>query len=864
MSPFLFTSPDTPPTLKPSKPVRHHDDDAMPEAHGFSAAELKRAKNLVAEYLRDAGVRDAGVIAAESHRLVMQSAAELKAKPVVDRESPAEAALRAAVRLLEQWLAAAKTSQTEADAAEPVVAVRLPELALQQNETTVRPRAGRLDDVPRKNLSTVVPTPRPRPMTKQTLALIPKWLGKAGRGPADAQDDGLNAAGTSEAAAATHSVLSCLNMVRALLIVATFVSTFAAASYFYADLVAAGRTGGAVALTTLFAVLFGWVSFSFWTATCGLLVVLRRSRRSASAKKSKRTESLPTSAVVMPIYNEDPRAVFANLRAMARSLQSTGHADRFHFFVLSDTTDPQVRLQEEQAWAAFAESLPADGPAAFYRHRPKNVSRKAGNIADFCRRWGSNYRFMTVLDADSIMAGATLVEMVRRMQRDPQLGILQVPPLPVNRQSLFARVQQFAARVYGQVFLEGFALWSQCDGNYWGHNAILRTRPFMDHCDLPVLPGDGPLGGEILSHDFVEAALMRKAGFKVCLAHDLAGSYEECPSTVLAYAQRDQRWCQGNMQHLRLLAAEGWHPVSRVHLGMGAMSYLTSPLWLCFLVFSLIEAMSGPAVETVSDGSARLWLFGLGMAMLMLPKLWGMISVWKLAKPSERDTWRRLGSGVVLEIVISMLIAPIMMLLHSRFVASTFLGRKVKWNAQQRNDCSVSFREAAAVHTGHTLFGVAIGSAVALVVPQLFWWMLPITAGLSLSIPLSMLLGSVRAGRALADCGLLSTPEETIPPPVLKMQRAALAQAEAGTAEEGTDPLATLLWNPWRYALHIGVLRATESHTPLADEDYRRLEETALNEGLSAIVPAQRRALLNDVHALESLHLLARSHRLAL
>ena len=201
---------------------------------------------------------------------------------------------------------------------------------------------------------------------------------------------------------------------------------------------------------------------------------------------------------------------------------------------------------------------------------------------------------MIVLDADSVMSGESLVEMVERMEQDPEVGILQVPPVPVNRVSLFARCQQFAAQVYGPVFLEGFAWWSQIDSNYWGHNAIIRVAPFTRHCGLSALPGTPPLGGEFLSHDFVEAALMRRAGLKVCLAHDLEGSYEECPPTLIAYAQRDQRWCQGNMQHIRLVFSSGMPPMSRLHMGMGAMSYLSSPLWLLFLILSFLSVAFRP------------------------------------------------------------------------------------------------------------------------------------------------------------------------------------------------------------------------------------------------------------------------------
>jgi membrane glycosyltransferase len=529
-------------------------------------------------------------------------------------------------------------------------------------------------------------------------------------------------------------------------------------------------------------------------------------------------------------------------------LRATGSESRFHLFVLSDTTDAAIRLKEEQTWAEMTTRL-GSTPRLFYRHRRENTGRKAGNIAEFCSRWGADYKYMAVLDADSLMSGATLVEMVRRMERDPGLGILQAPPVPVNRQSLFGRLQQFAAQAYGAVFLEGYALWSQCDGNYWGHNAVIRVRPFMKHCDLPVLPGDGPLGGEILSHDFVEAALMRRAGWKVCLAHDLAGSYEECPATLLAFAQRDQRWCQGNLQHLRLLMAEGFHPASRLHLGMGAMSYLSSPLWFAFLMLSLTSAfVSG--VFRDDQSTSGLILFAVSLALLLLPKLWGVLALRAQASPPEiQSVWRKIGVGVLLEVAASMLVAPIMMLFHSRFVVSTLLGKKVVWNTQHRGDGKMHLAEAVAVHWGHTLIGLMIGLVTYWRAPQLLPWLMPIILGLVTSIPLTMLLGSVRVGRALAERGLLLIPEEVNPPEVI--QRQVSARREIKTTRNSSDrddPLLAMLADPAQFQLHVGIIRATGCEAPVTGAE-RNLIVTAAD-----IPPQLRRAVLDDLSLLESLH----------
>ncbi len=261
---------------------------------------------------------------------------------------------------------------------------------------------------------------------------------------------------------------------------------------------------------------------------------------------------------------------------MRRTLLDLDDPAGFEFFILSDTRDSEIAAEEERLWS-LAIDAEMKRSQFFTVDEPKNVGRKAGNLEDFCQRWGAHYKYMVVLDADSLMDASTLQSMVQRMEADSKLGILQVPPRPINRNTWFARLQQFAASVYGPIFTEGLDAWADGQSNYWGHNAIIRVAPFAQHCGLPLLPGKAPLGGEILSHDFVEAALMLRSGWRVQLASDLDGSYEECPTNLLDYAIRDQRWCQGNLQHARLIVSEGFHPTSRFHMAMGVLAYLASP-----------------------------------------------------------------------------------------------------------------------------------------------------------------------------------------------------------------------------------------------------------------------------------------------
>lgn len=825
------------------------------------APDVLHARDTVAQYLRDVGLTDPDLIAEES-RVIVDEAQRTEAASCAEAETSLSAvAVRLCVERLDQWLLALSARSGVAEQAGPlgsVVGARLPNLLGRYPHALKQGPLPEFVDGAQQEFTPVVPQPQPRSMRRQRLALIPAWLKLL---PATLL--GRDAAALHPAPAATTpaAVRPAPTLPRLALAIATLTST-GLATWLYCQVIAEDGFGWFDGvLAGLFGILFMWVSFSFWAATFGFLVVLRRPNVGDEPLSPTSPGELVPTAIVMPIYNEDPLKVFANLHAVAQSLEKTGCAAAFSVFVLSDTTDPDVWLEEERAWARLAVELPTE-LRVFYRHRTQNSGRKAGNIADFCRRWGGLYQYMIVLDADSVMEGSTMVEMVRRMQADPEIGILQAPPRPVQRHSFFARTVQFAAYVYGPVFLEGFALWSQCDGNYWGHNAIIRIRPFMEHCDLPILPGDGPLGGEILSHDFVEAALMRRAGYKVCLAHDLDGSYEECPTNLLDYAQRDQRWCQGNMQHLRLVCAEGLHPTSRLHFGMGAMAYLASSLWLLFLLLTFLGALVIGGAGTAESIPGGALLFSVSMAMLLLPKLWGVIALGRRAHRGAREVWKRAWASMVVETFSSMLVAPIMMLLHTQFVAATFLGKKVTWNAQNRDDGGLTLGDAISVHYGHTLCGVGGAVLAWLWAPGLLPWLSPVLLGLALAIPLCMLLGSVRFGEFLARRRLLLVPEEVAPTGVLQLQQTALARAQAARSGllDQTEPFILVLRDPTFYLLHVGMLRATDAGRPISAEQRTRIGDLVRAAAMQQISAQDRRAVLSDSATLQCLHLLMRSH----
>ncbi|MEW4486602.1 glucans biosynthesis glucosyltransferase MdoH [Thalassoglobus sp. JC818] len=592
----------------------------------------------------------------------------------------------------------------------------------------------------------------------------------------------------------------------------------------------------------LFSILSLWISFAFWVATIGFLTLVAQKMfriRHRSEKRPTSGETLQTrNAILIPVYNESPAMVFASIRAMVESLVSTGQHKHFDFFVLSDTQKSEIWLQEERVWAETVKLIP-DGMSLFYRRRIKNVSRKAGNLAEFCRRWGGGYEHMIVLDADSVMEGKTLVEMVHRMETDSHLGILQVPPKPVQRTSLFARLQQFAATIYGAVFLKGYETWTQSEGNYFGHNAIIRIAAFSEHCMLPVLPGKAPLGGEILSHDFVEAGLMLKAGFKVETA-DLGGSYEECPTTVDDYVIRDQRWCQGNLQHARLLMCSGFERPTRMHFATGVFSYLSAGLWILFMSTSFLGAYFDSANAGSTGSVAHLFL--TMFAMLLAPKVWSF--VWNLIQPERLKSLGGAGKlfvSLLLEILVSILIAPILAIYHTSFVVYAILGKSVQWSCQSRDDRDVAWRDAATRYWPHTALGVVLTLMSFSASLSFGLWMLPFTAGLMLSIPLITLLGSAQLGVEAKERGLFLIPEETNPPELLK-QRSQYRNELLATIREH-DFSNELFSDPDYIDLHLKILTETcgESEENSAIEGFDFEDWPTLSE-------QQRLAILSNAH----------------
>src|SRR3984957_6072038 len=419
-------------------------------------------------------------------------------------------------------------------------------------------------------------------------------------------------------------------------------------SLLFADLLSrTGWSNSRTVLLVLFVILFFLAAVGCTHGLYGFFLrVFGDKLRITNLKNFRETDIQGCStAVVFPIYNENVGRVYEGLRAPYGTLQRTGELEHFDFFILSDSTDPDKWVEEERCWFDLIHELDALGKI-YYRRRLDNEGRKSGNVRDFLNAWGRRYRYFLACDADSIMRGTTLVDLVKLMEAHPEVGLIQTVPALVNAETLFGRLQQFSNRLYGPVFIAGLNFWTLDMGNYWGHNALIRVEPFMQLCDLPRLPGHKPFGGQILSHDFVEAALLVRENRAVWLAYDLEGSYEEAPQGMIENAQRDRRWCQGNLQHGLVMFFRGLRGISRLHFLFGILGYLASPLWLAFLItFNWIlwyQKHTGLSVITehallinLSGTAHALLVFTICMTVLMLPKLLALIDL-------VSDTSRRL------------------------------------------------------------------------------------------------------------------------------------------------------------------------------------------------------------------------------
>jgi membrane glycosyltransferase len=513
-----------------------------------------------------------------------------------------------------------------------------------------------------------------------------------------------------------------------------------------------------------FAVGTPWTVVGFWNALIGLWLLHFHKDAMAAVAPYTPAGDQPTpirikTAVFMTVRNEDPGRAILRLKTVKASIDATSEGAAFSYFVLSDTSNPAVAAAEETAVEAWRAADP-DRDRIVYRRRAENKAYKAGNVHDFCERWGRDYTLMLPLDADSLMAGRDIVRMVRMMQAHPRIGILQGLVVGMPSSSGFARIFQFGMRHGMRSYTMGQAWWAADCGPFWGHNALVRIEPYREECKMPLLPGKPPLGGHVLSHDQVEATLMRRAGYEVRVLPEERGSWEENPPTMLEFAQRDIRWCQGNMQYLRLLDLPGLYPMSRFQLVWAILMFTGIPAWT--LMIALLPAAAWQGREVV-DFPVEL---GIGLyitffTMYLMPKIAGLIDVMLTRDGVARyGGWLRFGAGAAIELVFSFLQGAVSTMRTSIFMIGLAFGKSVVWGGQSRDAQRLSWEAAAWTFWPQTLFGLLVCGALLMIAPPVFWWSLPLTAGYLLAIPFAVLTADPRFGRALQRLGLCGIPED--------------------------------------------------------------------------------------------------------
>ncbi|QOG06629.1 glucans biosynthesis glucosyltransferase MdoH [Aureimonas sp. OT7] len=552
------------------------------------------------------------------------------------------------------------------------------------------------------------------------------------------------------------------------------------AGFLFATIITAnGATWLHFAQVCLLIVCCMWLAWGFNTAVAGIFFSRGKPNRRGGVLAPA---SVNRSAVLVPVYNEDADAVMARVAAMIEGLRRIRRLEAFDFFVLSDSTKAESVAAERRAVFEIAGALET-GTHLYYRHREKNTNRKAGNIGEFVTQQGGAYTYMIVLDADSLMRPETLVEMVARMDDDDELALLQTQPLIINRRSLFGRALQFSAALYSPFFSRGIAALQGREGPFWGHNAIIRTRAFAQSCGLPHLSGRPPFGGHILSHDFVEAALLARDGWKVRVDPDLEGSFEEAPSNLIEYAKRDRRWCQGNLQHGRLIPAPRLRFWSRVAMVSGIMAYAASPIWLLFLIVSMLDPILAPAPNYFPGDSlfpvfprpettkALLLLIGI-FTLLLLPKTLIAFRTALSHRAARFGGSIAVLAGATCELILTSALAPIMMLFQSKAVAEILMARDSGWPSTDREDEGVPLSAAFAASWWMVIVGAILMVTSYIYTLTLFLWVLPI----ALPLVVAPLFISLTADPVLGDkaraLSIFATPFEIAPEPVIRASEA--------------------------------------------------------------------------------------------
>ena len=529
--------------------------------------------------------------------------------------------------------------------------------------------------------------------------------------------------------------------------------------------------GAGLSGTGLTAVLLLFVPFGLFLAigmTTWILGVVASARKRLPAALQWPVECsvkglTVQTAIVFPIKNEDTAQVFANVATVREELRDIGADHLFDIYVVSNSDDPNCWVEEELAWHTVSRK----SDRVFYWRRHRKEGRKPANIAEFCERWGSRYEYMVPFDADSLMSADTLITLVHLMECNPRTALMQTSTDQVNGQTLFARLQQFDGLDNGRLVSWGERVWQGPASTYYGHNAIIRIAPFMEHCGLPRLPGPPPFGGDLISHDYVEAALLRRAGWDVWLVPELEESYEECPATLEEFFRRDRRWRQGDITNLQLLATPKLPLTGRVRFLITALRDLSPPL-LLILVGLIIGLADSPAIAASAIAiPVLIWDFSCRMGWAGVPVVSFGLSVYtRSINQDGLPVLRRFCSRILVQ-VLWLVAVPTRLLTYVSFVVGFACGRDVGWTTHRRTGHRSTLNHSIRAYWWHVLFGAAVTVVLILTDSWALEWLTPVLLAWILTVPLTLAFDSRRIGLLARRAGVLLTPEEHAPPPIV-------------------------------------------------------------------------------------------------
>ncbi|WP_339725808.1 glucans biosynthesis glucosyltransferase MdoH [uncultured Paraglaciecola sp.] len=606
----------------------------------------------------------------------------------------------------------------------------------------------------------------------------------------------------------------------------------------------------------LFCLTFVWIALAASAACAGFIFAGHGADSSATDITHKKT------ALLMPVYNEEPSETCAALYSMGKDLIANKLAEQFEIFIISDSNDPDVWVKETAAVGQLKEALSGE-INVWYRRRHNNKAKKAGNVHEFVSRWGARYDYMIVLDADSLLSANTLKTLMQEMASDDHAGIIQTLPTLYRGDTLFARLQQFAGTVYGPIVARGITAWQGNDGNYWGHNAIIRVNAFAESAGLPTLGGIKPFKGDILSHDFVEAALMRRAGWSVRMLPALKGSWEESPPSLSDVATRDRRWAQGNIQHLAVLKAKGLRWPNRFHMLTGVIGYMASPIWFALILIGIVMAIQIHYVNIeyfsdqpslfpqwpVFDSERMVALFVFTMGILLVPKVLGLIRAIFHSPLRKPLGVIRMILGAIVETFFSVLYAPIFMLIHSRHIFDIFRGRDSGWATQQRLHSGTPWLQLLRQHFWHTMIGIGMTVLLYHYSPTLLIWLSPTLIGLMFAIPLSAISGSKSVAKCLGFFGILNIPEEVVTLDIITQRDRFAAQLKEYLQDVSISSLLekdTYQHNHFNLLSKPPVPTRGEPHVSCIIAKYKIKDATHPQEALDWMTKLEKLAVLSD------------------